>query len=410
MEKQATKKTRSDGEGSVFQRGDGWVAQVSIRDRDGKRHRITRSAATQNEARKLLTKLKGKQDSHMLIIGGRGSLRDWLNEWLDLFVKPNRAPKTYGSYHQILANYLPDSIGSIPLSRLAQQPETLQQLFVSIAQDGLGRTSQLLRAVLRSSLNRAVKLRRLESNPVLGTDAVGYVPVETAVFDGEQGKRFLKAAEGERLGALFVIALSLGLRKGELTGLRQEDIDLEGRTIEVRRQLQWVKLPGEEEGKWIERTPKKGSRRVLPITETIYRFVVRHIAQRNAEALAAGDAWKDSGYLFVSPTGAPLHERNLTEAFHLACDHAEVPRIRFHDTRHSCGTLLHVQGADPFTIQTVLGHSQLSTTRRYTHVPVEVTRPALTRLESLFDSTEKASEKTLVANSVANSKAPSKPQ
>jgi integrase len=228
------------------------------------------------------------------------------------------------------------------------------------------------------------------------------VPEETAVFDGEQGERFLRAAESERLGALFVIAVSLGLRKGELTGLKEGDIDLEGRTIEVRRQLQWNKLPGDEQGKWIERAPKKGSQRTLPITETIYRFVVCHIAQRGAEALAAGEAWEDSGYLFVSPTGAPLHERNLTEAFHLACDHAQVPRIRFHDTRHSCGTLLHVQGADPFTIQTVLGHSQLSTTRRYTHVPVEVTRPALVRLESLFAPKKKTGEDPLVTDTVTD--------
>jgi hypothetical protein len=119
-----SRKNRSDGEGSVFQRGDGWVAQVSIRDRKGKRHRITRSAFTQNEARKLLTKLKGKQDSHTLIIGGRGTLRDWLSEWLELFVKPNRAPKTYKSYHDLLAHHVPENIGSIPLSRMAQQPET----------------------------------------------------------------------------------------------------------------------------------------------------------------------------------------------------------------------------------------------------------------------------------------------
>jgi integrase len=398
-----SKKKRSDGEGSVFQRGEGWVAQVTIRDRMGMRHRITRSAATQNEARKLLTKLKSKQDSHTLIIGGRGTLRDWLNEWLEFFVKPNRAPKTYKSYYDLLAQHVPETIRSIPLSRMAQQPETFQALFVAIAQDGLGRTSELLRAVLRSSLNRAVKLKRLESNPILGTDAVSFVPGETAVFSGEQGKQFLKAAEGERLGALFVIALSLGLRKGELTGLREEDIDLVNRTIEVRRQLQWIKLPGDGEGRWVERAAKKSSQRKLPITETIYRFVVRHISQRSAEALAAGESWNDSGYLFVSPTGAPLHERNISAAFHLACDHAGVPRIRFHDTRHSCGTLLHLQGADPFIIQKVLGHSQLSTTRRYTHTPVEVTRPALERLESLFDLAEKGGEKILVANRVANS-------
>jgi hypothetical protein len=114
-------KRRSDGEGSIFQVGDTWLAQVTIRDRNGKRHRITRSAATQNAARKLLTTLKGKQDSHSLVIGGRATLRDWLKEWLDLFIKPSKAPKTYTSYYKLVTQHVPEHIASIPLSRLSQK-------------------------------------------------------------------------------------------------------------------------------------------------------------------------------------------------------------------------------------------------------------------------------------------------
>lgn len=97
--------------------------------------------------------------------------------------------------------------------------------------------------------------------------------------------------------------------------------------------------------------------------------------------------WKDSGYLFTSVLGAPLHERNVSVMFHALCDRAKVPSIRFHDTRHSCGTLLHAQHASPFIIQTVLGHSQLSTTRRYTHVDAEVAKAAITDLDSMFETT-----------------------
>jgi integrase len=112
--------------------------------------------------------------------------------------------------------------------------------------------------------------------------------------------------------------------------------------------------------------------------------------------------------------GLPLYKHNwcaaprawISESFHLACDRDGVPRIRFHETRHTCGTLLHVQGADPFTIQKVLGHSQLSTTRRYTHTLIEVTKPALTRLETLFDPTQRARTQ---AKSVAKSVDVSKP-
>jgi len=79
----------------------------------------------------------------------------------------------------------------------------------------------------------------------------------------------------------------------------------------------------------------------------------------------------------------------LLESFHKLCDVAKVPRIRVHDTRHSCGTLLHVQGADPFVIQEVLGHSQLTTTRRYTHVPIGVTKTAVVSLEAAFEMERK---------------------
>ena len=375
---------RGQNEGSIFQRVDGrWCAQVSVWDKDGRRKLVSRYAATQGQARRLLTGLKSKQDAHRLVVSSKNAtVRAWLDIWLQTFIKPNRAPRTYQSYYQLLELHIPDRLGALPITKLSA--ETLQQHFVSIAAAGLGRTSEMLRAVLRSSFNKAVSLHRMESNPVLGTDPVKYKQQEATTFTAEHGSRFLDAAADDRLGALFIIALSLGLRKGEVIGLKPEDIDLDQRVLHVRRSLAWVKLPGDEQGKWIEREPKRGSCRDLPITETIYRALVRRFVQRQQEALAGGENWKDSGYLFVSLIGQPLHERNTSEAFHQVCDRANVPRIRFHDTRHSCGTLLHVQGADPFIIQKVLGHSQLSTTRRYTHVPIQVTKAALDGLELLF--------------------------
>jgi len=110
------------------------------------------------------------------------------------------------------------------------------------------------------------------------------------------------------------------------------------------------------------------------------RTLVRHIARRQEEA-ATTKAWKDSGYLFTSVTGAPLHERNLRESFHALCDTAKVPKIRFHDVRHTAGTL---QGADALVIQEVLGHTQLRTTVRYTHIPISVTKQAINRLDALY--------------------------
>ena len=380
------KKARADGEGSIFQRKGKWVAQAQFLGADGKRKIATKIASTQGDARRKLTELKGAQDAHRLVVSGRASVRDWLDLWLEEFVKPNKAPQTYCNYYGVLKHHLGDWIAKMRLNRLA--PEDLQRQFNVVAAGGHARTAVLLRAILRSSFNRAVMLKRISGNPVLGTEPITYSPEETATFTMEEGLRFLDAAENDRLGTMFTIMLSLGLREGEATGLKVEDIDMDSRILHVRRSLQWSKLPDQKEGRWIERPPKRNSARELPITATIHRAIIRHLARRQGEA-AATKAWRDSGYLFVSVTGAPLHPRNVLEAFHKLCDAAQVPRIRVHDTRHSCGTLLHLQGADVFIIQKVLGHSQLTTTKRYTHVPNEVTKAAVDGLESGFENTRK---------------------
>ena len=387
-DKQRKPKARADGEGSIFARGDKWIAQVTFIAPDGSRKIVRRLADTQAGARKKLTELKGDQDAHKLVVGGKATVRNWLDVWLAEFIQPRRAPRTYCNYHDVLEQNLPERFCKMPLTKLA--PEDLQRLFNSIAEKH-ARTADLLRAFLRSSFNKAVRLNRMKTNPVLATDPIHRVEQESAVFTPEQALVFLDAAKEHRLGALFTVALSLGLRKGEVTGLRPEDIDLDGRVVHIRRSLQWVKLPDAKEGHWIDRPSKRGSFRDLPMTEGVYRSLVSHIARRQEEA-ATIKGWNDSGHLFVSATGAPLHEKNVSNEFYALCDSVKVPRIRFHDCRHSCGSFLNAQGASAFTIQKILGHSQLSTTNRYTHIPMVVSKAALDGVDTLVEATRKKPE------------------
>jgi integrase len=352
---------------------------------DGTRKIVRRVADSQNAARKKLTELKGDQDAHKLVVGGKATVRNWLDVWLAEFIQPRRAPRTYCNYHDVIEQNLPDRLCKMPLTKLA--PGDLQRLFNSIAEKH-ARTADLLRAVLRSSFNKEVRLNRLKTNPVLATDPIHRVEQESAVFTPEQAMVFLDAAKDHRLGALFTVALSLGLRKGEVTGLRPEDIDLDARVVHVRRSLQWVRMPDAKEGLWIDRPPKRGSFRDLPRTEAVYRSLVSHMARRQGEA-ATTKGWHDSQYLFVSITGAPLHEKNVSNEFYALCDSVKVPRIRFHDCRHSCGWFLNAEGASAFTIQKILVHSQLSTTNCYTHIPLVVSKAALDGVDTLVEATRK---------------------
>ena len=151
---------------------------------------ISKVRRSQDDARRCLTKLKGEQDnSHQLVFTGKATLRAWCDVWLEEYVKPAKAPKTYRSYHDLLEQHLPDRIGSLPLVQSA--PGTASRHFNEIAASGKGRTAEYLRAVLRSAFNRAKKSKRVQDNPVLATDAVQYAPQESAVFTAEEAKRLL---------------------------------------------------------------------------------------------------------------------------------------------------------------------------------------------------------------------------
>jgi integrase len=117
-------------------------------------------------------------------------------------------------------------------------------------------------------------------------------------------------------------------------------------------------------------------RDALPLPDVVADALRRHLIRREQEQLLAGTAWKESGRVFTSTIGKPLDGDNLTKAFQEIATEAKVPMIRLHDLRHTCGTFLRAQGVSPFTIEEILGYSQLSATRRYTHVNRAVQKSA----------------------------------
>lgn len=378
---------RANNEGTIYQRKDGrWVASVT-QFKDGKVKRVSHYAASEEDARKHLTDLKHRQDHHQPIQFDSKSVGGWLETWLETFIRPHRKPRTWASYHQTIHTYVLPAIGREPLRDI--EPESIQQLINYHYERGRQRTADYIRTVLRAAFQRAVKLHKVSWNPIDALDAITVTPKETAVFTAEQAETFLKSAAGHRLEALFWIALGLGLRKGELSGLSLVDVDWENQTIDIRATLQRAKLPGEKTSRILEGTPKsRASKRALPIPDCVLDALRRHLVRREEESLLAGSAWSESGRLFTSTIGTPVDGDNLTKTFHEICVEAKVPKIRFHDLRHTCGTFLHAQGVSPFTIQEILGHSQLTTTRRYTHADTALQKAALGKLGDLLKKTE----------------------
>jgi integrase len=195
---------------------------------------------------------------------------------------------------------------------------------------------------------------------------------EVQVLTPEQAGTFLKAIKEDRLQALYMAALSLGLRQGEALGLRWQDVDIDQRTLRINHALQRV----DGEVRLVE--PKTiRSRRTLPLPESVIQSLRSHRVRQKEERLKAGEHWQEGGFVFTTTIGTPLDPRNVLREYHAALKRTGLPRFRFHDLRHSCASLLLAQGVQPRTVMEILGHSQISLTMNtYAHVMPSMMRDA----------------------------------
>jgi integrase len=248
-------------------------------------------------------------------------------------------------------------------------------------EEGLSpRTIRGIRAVLRSALSDAVKWRVVPYNAAKAASLPRAKRVETRVFTPEQARTFVAAAGAHRLGPVFSVALAVGLRLGEALGLRWMDVDLERSQLHVRQALQ--RVAGELQ--FVE--PKsEQSRRTIALPEVAAKILKRHRTAQLEERLKAGSRWTESGLVFTSTIGTPLDDRNVRRAFTTILRGAELPTIRIHDLRHTCASLLLVQGVHPRVVMETLGHSQISLTLdTYSHVLPALQQDAARQMDSLL--------------------------
>jgi integrase len=198
----------------------------------------------------------------------------------------------------------------------------------------------------------------------------------------EQVQQLLAAARGHRLEALFILALASGLRRGELIGLKWQDINFLTGTLQVRRILTRVpsKLPGKG---YVEAEPKaeKGRRSIL-LPPFVIEALKQHRAKQLESKLKAGSAWQDHDYVFCTSIGTHLNPtRDILDQLKASLKKAGLPDIRFHDLRHSSATMLLGMGVHPKIVQEILGHSQISMTMdTYSHVLPTMQREAMSKM------------------------------
>lgn len=380
------------GDGSVYQHKSGkWVGEATVGLRaDGGRQRRWVYADTREEAQAALRKLLHERDRGLLADPGKQTVGQFLVSWLEDVVKPSLRPQTYRSYAGVVNKHVNPALGRIRLVKLS--PQHLQRFYREKQDEGLTRTVRLCHSVLHRSLGQATKWGLIPRNPASLVDPPKVPKKEFRPLSPEQAQRFLEAAEGDRFYALYVLAITCGLRQGELLGLTWENVDLDKGTLQVRYQLQWQKKEmarggTREEPSWVLTEPKSAkSRRTVILPQVAVQALKKHRVQQIAEKLEMGEVWQDLGFVFTTPMGTPQDASNLRKtSFYPLLERAGVPRIRFHDLRHTCATVLLAQGVHPKVVQEQLGHSQISLTLdTYSHVLPSLQQEAANEMDKMF--------------------------
>lgn len=364
------KRGRSHGQGTIFRRmvagkEVGWMAMLDMGIVDGKRKRKAFYGKTEKEVRDKLQDAGHSLRRGTLGRAGRLTVGDWLTRWLVDSAKPTTRPSTYRRYAQVVDQYLAPAIGRIQLERLT--PADVRSMLNSKAAKLSPRSLHHLRAVLRTALKVAMRDGLIPNNAAALAESPRVPVAEMRTLGEEDVAVFQNAIRGNRLEALYCMALATGLRQGEVLGLRWEDVDLErGGKLRIRYALQRI------DGAYVLVEPKsvKSRRTISPLPKVVVMALREHKERQDSEKQTSGERWLNSRDLvFTTDCGAPLSASVVTHDFTRVLKRAGLPRIRFHDLRHSCASFLLKQGVHPRAVMELLGHSQINLTlNTYSHV------------------------------------------
>lgn len=369
---------RGNGEGSIYQERGMWVAVVSYRDA-GKLRRKKVYRATQREAQAAQAKLRSDLALGVVPLDERLTLADYLVRWLDER-KPHVRERTWQWYADTVRLYLAPHLGHVVLARLT--PHDVTKFMRRLLDDG--KSASLVRHVrntLRAVLTRAMKDGLVVRNVAALADAPRVVRNTAGFLSPDEVVRLLDATKGDRLAALWILAIGVGLRRGELVGLRWQDIDLDTRTLRVEQQIQRMKGRG-----LVATEPKsRESRRVIKLPASVVAALREHRARQAVERLAAGPAWTDTGLVFTTEGGNARDPRNILRRFQEALTAAGLPKRKLHECRHTAASLLFAEGVAGRVVQEILGHSDIRLTlATYTHVMPALHDDAMSKMDAVL--------------------------
>lgn len=344
------------------------------RGEDGKRRQATCGGfATKREASAALAEAISQVNARTFTEPHAVTLGAYLATWLDGL---DRKPATLEAYRRVVTRQLVPALGRLRLQHLT--PPQIKAAYRALQDEGglSPTTVQLVHQVLSKALSDAVDDGLLASNPASKVKAPARATAEMSTWTAKQASAFLRHVEGERLGAMWRLFLTAGMRRGEVAALRWQDVDLTRATLSVRQTGNRIG------GVWTVGTPKgrkdaSAKTRRLSLDAGTVEVLRRHRSAQLQERLAWGEDWQDHGLVFVREDGSPLNPSTIGQQLTARARQANLPHVRVHDLRHTYATLALEAGVHPKVVSERLGHANIGITLNlYSHVSEGMDRSA----------------------------------
>jgi integrase len=343
--------------GHIRKRGTKWCVVVDVgRDEDGKRLRKWHSGfVRRKDAERALSEILGRLDAGTYVAPAKLTLRAFVeDEWLPA-VRGTLRPSTHSSYAGNLRRHVIPELGGVQLQRLT--PAALNKLYAKLGEKLAPRTVRYIHTILARALGDAVKWDRVARNPAANASppkpsAVKAPPMRTWTADALRA--FLEHVADDRLAAAWRLAATTGMRRGELLGLRREDIDLEAGRCSIVGTIIGARQAS---------SPKTDAgRRSVAIDADTVAALRAHLGRQLDEQLALGPAYEDHGLVFCREDGSPIWPRSFSRSFVGHVKDARLPTIPLKNLRHTHATLALQAGVHPKVVQERLGHANIGIT------------------------------------------------
>jgi integrase len=334
-----------------------------------------RGFASKKAAETALIQLKNESLQGTYIEPTQQKYCDYFNEWLSGKAH-NISSQTLQNYKSYFSKHINSVFGQVPLSKI--NPLLVQKFITTLREKKLSdSTIKRIFSVVNTSLNNAVKMELIAKNPASVIEKPAVKVKEMKIWDIEEVTNFLQKSKNSPYYIAFLLAITTGMRQGEILGLRWKDVDLDGGVLYVKQTLS-------HDGKTFKAGAKsKAGNRTIGIDDYTISALKQHRKIIAQNQLKYGISFQKNDLVICTPKGTPVNPRNLLRAFYNLMDNNHIPKIRFHDLRHTHSSLMLKQGENIKLISERLGHSNVRITLdTYSHVMPNMQKEASNRLSN----------------------------